>query len=179
MSNNDINQQKINTSQSPESNDSAKNSNSEYSFAEDLFLIALATGIVWLAVAYLTNFPRLSFWTISPVIALVIAAEDRIHKFLKMLIFISLIFWGWEMHHLNKDGHKYEKKSSNTQPYYKKQNALSNRALKAKEYVDSLPWDQKQALLGAGDPNAEANATANLIKSGHLEGWIEYQQSLK
>ena len=54
---------------------------------------------------------------------------------------------------------------------------LSSSARRALKYMDELPPGQKEALLyGGGSAEDQANAIANMIESGNLDGLIEYQR---
>ena len=58
---------------------------------------------------------------------------------------------------------------------------LSYKAEAALEYINTeLPSEQRDVLLGrSSDSNAEANAIANLMQSGHLDGYAEYIEAMK
>ncbi|MBP5641095.1 MAG: hypothetical protein J6X55_16560 [Victivallales bacterium] len=58
---------------------------------------------------------------------------------------------------------------------------LSYKARAALQYIENeLPPDQRDVLLrGSSDSNAEANAIANLMASGHLDGYAEYIEAMQ
>ena len=58
---------------------------------------------------------------------------------------------------------------------------LSPKGEMAKDYIENeLPAGQRAALLyGGGSPYDEANALANLMKDGQLDGSIEYLKSMQ
>ena len=55
----------------------------------------------------------------------------------------------------------------------------SLKSIIAKDYIDNLPAEQRNAILyGGGSSEDSANAIANLIESGNLEGAAEIVQGL-
>ena len=55
----------------------------------------------------------------------------------------------------------------------------SLKSIIAKDYIDNLPAEQRNAILyGGGSSEDSANAMANLMKSGNLEGAAEIVQGL-
>ena len=55
----------------------------------------------------------------------------------------------------------------------------SLKSMIAKDYIDNLPAEQRNAILyGGGSSEDTANAIANLMKSGNLEGAAEIVQGL-
>lgn len=58
---------------------------------------------------------------------------------------------------------------------------LSYKARAAIKYIQNeLPAEQRDVLMGRSyDKDAEASAIANLIQSGHLDGFAEYIEAME
>ena len=86
------------------------------SSSSNIILLLLAAGIVWLSVLYLKHYPKVSFWTLAPIAGITIFANyEIIHKFITMILCVGIIFWGWEVHHLNTSSHSGSTSSSTSQ----------------------------------------------------------------
>ena len=64
--------------------------------------------------------------------------------------------------------------------YYNTESGVSSlKSMIVRDYIESLPAGQRDAILsGHGSSEDTANAMANLIKSGNLEGAAEYIKGL-
>lgn len=152
-------------------NDSGK-PNDNVGRGTGLFFLALAALLLWLDWLFVTGYPRTTFWIFAPIVGCVILCyADKLNKVVIILLCCGIVFWGWWVHTRDTGGESSSGSGVR----------LSYKAKAAIQYINNeLPPEQRDVLLGrSSDSNAEANAIANLMKSGHLDGFAEYIEAME
>lgn len=157
-------------------NDSGK-PNDNVGWGTGLVFLALAALLLWLGWLFVTGYPRTTFWIFAPIVGCVILCyADKLNKVVIILLCCGIVFWGWWAHcSLLLSCGKNEKSTPGSGV------RLSYKAKAAIQYINNeLPPEQRDVLLGrSSDSYAEANAIANLMKSGHLDGFAEYIEAME